>query len=287
MVYSTISEVTAFIKSEIGLLYPEQEADAIIYQIFNHTLKFSRADVYLKSDTNVPKSVLSEIEKMVIALKKFTPLQYIFGETCFYGLNFKVNQHVLIPRPETEELVEWILQEHNQDIRKVIDLGTGSGCIPVALAKNRPNWTISAVDISYEALNIARTNANKNDVAVTFFQEDMLSFSPGLTEKRFDIIISNPPYISANQKSEMLPNVLEYEPHIALFAPGEDALFFYRKIAALGKECLKPNGAVYVEMNEAYPNETKEIFTSYGFEVVLKKDIHNKTRMLKAFKPLS
>jgi release factor glutamine methyltransferase len=286
MTIFTIENILHYMHREIDLLYPKAEVDAMINQIFKHKLKFSRADIYLKSKTNVPKSMVVEIENIISELKKFRPLQYILGETSFYGLIFQVNEHVLIPRPETEELVEWVLMEHGNEKLKTIDLGTGSGCIPVSLAKNRNNWEVYALDISADALQLASENAIVNNVKVQFLLGDILDISTALLDLKFDLIVSNPPYVTMAQKEEMLPNVLNYEPHLALFAPENDPLIFYKKIAIFGKECLKRGGSIYVEINEAFPEQTKAIFQHVGFEVILKKDIHEKYRMIKAYIPI-
>lgn len=284
MINTTIKQVVTLIKQEIGPLYPDQETDAIIFRVLQHTLNFSRAQIFLQQDTNVPKTVLFEIENMVKALKNFEPLQYILGETCFYGHTFRVNPHVLIPRPETEELVEWVLQDHTSASANVIDLGTGSGCIAITIAKERPAWKVQAADLSEEALLLASENALLNSVQVDFVQENMLDFSENLTRQYFDVIVSNPPYVTVSQKAEMHPNVMDHEPHLALFAPGTDPLLFYRKIAAFASTNLKRGGKVYAEMNETLPEETAQLFKEKGFETELKKDIHSKYRMIKAFK---
>ncbi len=284
MTNTTVKQIADYILQEIKPLYPEQETKAITFRIVQHILNFSQSEIYLKSETNVPKSAVLEIEKIVVALKKFEPLQYILGETSFYGLTFMVNKNVLIPRPETEELVDWILKENGKAPLKAIDLGTGSGCIAASIACNRPNWGMLAADISQEALDLARQNALLNNAQVSFIMEDMLNFSARLLNQQFNLIISNPPYVTDDQKEEMLPNVLEYEPHIALFAPGLDPLVFYRKIAAFASTNLDTGGYVYLEINEAFPEETSEIFKKEGFETILKKDINGKYRMLKAFR---
>lgn len=279
----TLKDTVSLIKQEISPLYPAQETDAIIFRILQHTLKLTRTDVYLKQDSKIPKSVFQSIENITKALKKFEPLQYILGETEFYGLTFRVNTDVLIPRPETEELVEWILNEYGKDSLRLVDLGTGSGCIPIALASQRPAWDVTAVDISAGALLVAKENAELNQVKVEFVQDSILDFSSSFLKKKFNIIVSNPPYVTEEQKPAMLPNVLDHEPHIALFAPGNDPLVFYRRIAAFAKTNLEQGGRVYLELNEALPEETARIFENFGFETLVKKDINDRFRMLKAY----
>jgi release factor glutamine methyltransferase len=248
-------------------------------------MHLSRSDFFLNSGTKVSKSEVQQIEKITEALKKFEPLQYIFGETSFYGLDFKVNSHVLIPRSETEELVDWLLKENDIASCSTIDLGTGSGCIAVTIARHRPHWEITAIDVSNHALLVAQENAALNGVSnIRFMEENMFAFSEQVLSTKFDIMVSNPPYVTSEQSSEMHQNVLNYEPHIALFAPGPDPLIFYRKIAELAVTNLIRGGKVYLELNEVLGCETEAIFKQQGFETMLKKDIRNKNRMLKAYR---
>ncbi|NJK98550.1 MAG: peptide chain release factor N(5)-glutamine methyltransferase [Bacteroidales bacterium] len=283
MTNTTVFELGNFLKKEIGPFYPKEETDAMIYRIFQHVLNFSRADIYLKQDTKLPKSVLQQVEKITGGLKKFVPLQYLLGETCFYGLTFLVNPHVLIPRPETEELVEWVLKEQDQHTLDVVDFGTGSGCIAITIASERPGWNITAVDISKDALSVAMENASRNHATIHFCEDSLLDLSTTLLDMKFDLIVSNPPYVTGEQKTVMQPNVLDYEPHIALFAPGTDPLIFYRKIARFAASNLRKSGKMFLEINEALPFETAGVFESQGFSTELRKDIHGKYRMLKVF----
>jgi release factor glutamine methyltransferase len=280
----TVKQLAANLNEELGRIYPEREADAMAFRILEHVLHLSRSDIYLKPETNVPKSRLQNIENIVEALKKFEPLQYILGETSFYGLDFKVDTSVLIPRPETEELVDWILKENEDIPQKVIDLGTGSGCIAISLAKFRSRWKVMAADISEEALRLASENAALNRVHVEFLKESILDFTKAVMNQKFQLIVSNPPYVTVEQKSEMQPNVLDYEPHVALFAPGKDPLIFYRKIAQLATTNLENGGKVYVEINESQAELSSGIFREMGFQTELRKDIHDKFRMLKAYR---
>ncbi|HEX3010319.1 MAG TPA: peptide chain release factor N(5)-glutamine methyltransferase [Bacteroidales bacterium] len=284
MTNTTVKQITDHIKQELTKLYPAPEAAAITYQVILHTLNVSRSEIYLKPEANVPKTALQTIEKIIDSLKNYEPLQYVLGETSFYGLVFKVNRHVLIPRPETEELVDWIIKEHGQEPLRAIDLGTGSGCIAVTLAKFRPEWEIDAIDISSDALELARENAEINQAKVNFSRGDLLNFSQNTFSGKFDLILSNPPYVTTSQKDEMHKNVLDYEPHLALFAPGADPLVFYRQIAAFASLNLNLGGDVYVEINEALPDETASIFQEKGFKTQLRKDIFERFRMLKAYR---
>ncbi len=271
-------------RCELSPLYSPEETEALVFRTLQHVLKVSRSDIYLHPGTNVPKTAVHEIEKITTALKKFEPLQYILGMTSFYGLDFRVNSSVLIPRPETEELVDWILKENAREGLKVVDLGTGSGCIAVAVVQSRPSWEVTAVDISPEALKLAAQNAALNNTGVSFVQEDILNLSVDFQSRKFDLILSNPPYITLEQKDEMQPNVLDYEPHMALFAPGPDPLIFYRAIADFAGTNLEIHGKVYVELNESLSEESAGIFEEKGFKTEIAKDIHGKYRMLKAYR---
>jgi release factor glutamine methyltransferase len=226
-------------------------------------------------------------------LKKEKPLQYIVGETEFYGLPFLVNENTLIPRPETEELVELIIKSYNLQPTtynpKILDIGTGSGCIAISLAKNITNSQVFAIDVSEKALTTAKKNAEINEVTINFIQADILkvddlenlSNSNSKLPSQYDVIVSNPPYVRNLEKSEIKPNVLEYEPHLALFVDDSDALLFYRKIAELAKKNLKENGKLYFEINQYLGKETVELLENLGFnDVVLKKDIYGNDRII-------
>jgi release factor glutamine methyltransferase len=228
-------------------------------------------------------------------LKKEKPIQYILGETEFYGLPFLVNVNTLIPRPETEELVEWIIKSTNYEIQstklRILDIGTGSGCIAISLAKNIPNAEVSAIDVSEKALATAKKNAEINKIVVNFINVDILKIND-LAElptsnfqlpTQFDIIVSNPPYVRNLEKAEIKPNVLEYEPHLALFVEDTDALLFYRKIANLAKENLSENGQLFFEINQYLGKETVELLEDLGFKnIELKKDIYGNDRMIRS-----
>jgi release factor glutamine methyltransferase len=234
-----------------------------------------------------PEYELSKADEeiMAFALKRLQghePIQYITGNTEFFGLNFKVNSNVLIPRPETEELVEWMLQDLQGKSLKILDIGTGSGCIAIALAKNLPHAKITAIDISPEALKTAKANALENGVEVAFFDLDILTADelPG----KFDIIVSNPPYVRELEQEHMQRNVLEYEPETALYVKDEDPLIFYKKITALAAENLPSEGKLYFEINQYLGRETEALLKEKNFQTTLKKDIFGAERMLKGVK---
>ena len=214
----------------------------------------------------------------------YEPIQYILGTTSFFGLEFKVDTNVLIPRPETEELVAWILkQADSSQPLKILDIGSGSGCIAVSLAKHFPNADVYALDVSPAALEMAQYNAQQNGVQLNGIQANVLEWEN--TELQFDIIVSNPPYVRESEKERMAPNVLEHEPHLALFVENNNPLVFYQAIVALSKQALKKQGLLYFEINEYLGEETKALFSSDDFEnVQLKTDVFGKNRMMRASK---
>jgi release factor glutamine methyltransferase len=280
-----IRQITAEIRRQLAGQYPGTEIESFVRILFGHYLGMTPALVHLSQEIELPAGIEGEILSAVDGLKEYRPIQYIFGATEFYGLPFEVTPDVLIPRPETEELVDWITHEYNKNAGlTIVDIGTGSGCIAVALAAGFPNAGIWAVDVSDAALAVARRNAGKNSVNVNFLLGDILKnnlvgFAPG----SLDVIVSNPPYITSSEKQQMLPNVLEYEPHVALFAPEDDPLIFYKQIAAFGSKCLKDGGRVFFEINEAFPEELANILKQNGYQdITPRRDINGKWRMVSA-----
>ncbi len=275
---------------ELSSLYDEHEIDSFFYIILEKLHGLKRIDLALNPETVMDGTHLKQWKSILSDLKIQKPIQYILGETQFYGLRFEVNENTLIPRPETEELVEWIIKEEGREKREegkviILDIGTGSGCIAVSLAKNLPNAEVFAIDVSEKALATAKKNAELNKVAINFILTNILdvvtlSAVEGL-EQQFDIIVSNPPYVRNLEKAEIKPNVLEYEPHLALFVEDTDALLFYRKIAELAKKNLNPNGKLYFEINQYLGKETVQLLQYFGFKnVEVKKDIYGNDRMI-------
>jgi len=263
-------------------LYPETEIQSFFNLLVEFKLNLTRIEVALNPEYAVKEIDLDFLMKAIHDLKKQVPIQHILGETEFYGLTFNVNNNVLIPRPETEELVNWIIEDYkNYTEIKILDIGTGSGCIPISLAKNLPNAEIQAMDISPEALKIAKTNAEKNNVSVQFIEIDILNTITLPTT--FDVIVSNPPYVRELEMKKMEENVLAHEPHLALFVKDENPLLFYNKIADLAKNHLSKSGSIYFEINQYLGKETVELLKSKGFSTVeIKKDIFGVDRMIKA-----
>lgn len=249
----------------------------------------TRIEIALNPKVEVLEEDLERFKDAILRLKKHEPVQYIIGETEFYGLDFKVNKYTLIPRPETEELVEWIISEFrfSTEVINILDIGTGSGCIAISLAKNLPNAEVNALDVSSEALKIALQNAEFNEVRVDFYETDILKAKTlptgvGQTSRKYDVIVSNPPYVRELEKNQMQPNVLEYEPETALFVKDEDPLLFYKAISHLAKVSLKPNGQLFFEINEQFGEELKAFLKEEGFQQIeVKQDIYGKDRMLK------
>lgn len=266
--------------------YPVQEVNSFFNLLTECYLGMNRLDFALKPGKEISSEEKEKFESAIYRLSQHEPIQYIIGETEFFGLKFKVDKNVLIPRPETEELVQWILNDIKESRTpsklRILDIGTGSGCIAISLAKNLPNAEIFALDISEKALKTARENADSNKVKVNFIQADILNME-ALTEK-FDLIVSNPPYVREMEKAEMHRNVLENEPDLALYVKDTDPLIFYRKIAKLAEESLIKDGSLYFEINQYLANETKEILKNTGFKTELKKDIFGNYRMLRGSK---
>ncbi len=245
-------------------------------------LGISSTSYYLKEEVTLTTEQETQLQGIIDRLLQGEPLQYIEERAPFCGLEFAVNPSVLIPRPETAELVDWIASDHATRQPRILDLGTGSGCIAIALSKQLPQAEIEACDISTEALTVAKENARTNEAPVSFFVHNMLNLDTPLPHS-YDILVSNPPYIRQSEAADMSVQVTEWEPHTALFVPDDDALRFYRAIAELGQtETLRPNGYIYVEINQALGKETVALFEAYGYQdVELRKDIYGNERMIR------
>jgi release factor glutamine methyltransferase len=269
--------------SEITAVYEENEAKSIVYLLLEHSLNISKTDILL--DNVVNQSF--DFQGTIVRLKAQEPVQYIIGETEFYGRKFKVTPDTLIPRPETEELVQLVVGKTSQQERlpspiRILDIGTGTGCIAISLACELPNSQVYAYDISEEALKVAKENAVRNNANIIFEQVDFLNFSP-FSFSPFSIIVSNPPYVMNAEKLEMEQNVLAYEPHLALFVEDLNPLIFYKAIAEFAAKNLIAKGLCMVEINQAFGLETAELFWNQGFQSVeVVKDMFGKDRMVKA-----
>ncbi|MDR1406194.1 MAG: peptide chain release factor N(5)-glutamine methyltransferase [Prevotellaceae bacterium] len=264
---------------QLRSLYSKKEAQALSHALLQHFGKLSRTQLYAFPETEPSTETIQQIQTAIAGLLAHQPLQYLTGETQFCGFPIEVSGAVLIPRPETEELVMWAAGSINKDAT-VIDLCTGSGCIAVALKKIIPSAEVYACDFSPEALEVAQRNALKNNVTIRFFCCDVLSAI--VFDKKTDCIISNPPYVRQSEKASMHKNVLLYEPHQALFVPDNDPLIFYRAIARFAQQHLRKDGNVFVEINEALGKEMKVLFEAAGFtNIELHKDMNGKDRMMR------
>jgi release factor glutamine methyltransferase len=274
---------TQFIQ-DLTALYGEDEAESFFYLILENQQQLKRIDLALQPDLILSTDALKVWDQFLQQLKNEIPVQYVLGNTSFFGLDFEVNNAVLIPRPETEELVDWILNSlqstvTNQKV-KIIDIGTGSGCIAISLAKNIPDAHVTALDVSVNALVTAQKNAQNNQVTVAFKNQNILETYD--LQEQFDVIVSNPPYVRNLEKVEIKKNVLDYEPHLALFVENDNALIFYKKIAELAQKNLKPNGFLFFEINQYLGAEMIGLLQDLGFKnIELRKDIYGNDRMIR------
>ncbi len=280
-----IKDVINFFSQELQELYDEREIKSFIKIVMETYTGLNPAQLLISGNNNLNESVLLKIKFAINDLKKYKPLQYILGNTWFYDLEYKVTPDVLIPRPETEELVKWVIDDYKNHLQTftLLDIGTGSGCIPVTLKKHLPQCITNAIDISDKALDVAISNAKDNDVEVNFMLLDILDREKWKDLPQMDVIVSNPPYVRDLEKEEMNPNVMDYEPHLALFVSNEDPLVFYNAIADFALFNLKNKGCLYFEINESLALQTKTLLEVKGFiNCEIRKDMQGKDRMIKA-----
>jgi release factor glutamine methyltransferase len=276
----TLLSVVNHFRNELKIIYNESEIEQMLFIVFDFYFQLSRVDLVLKKDEVFSENEYHIVLDVIDNLKKEKPLAYILGEWEFYGLKFLVNEHTLIPRPETEELVELIIRE-NEDSKSVVDVGTGSGCIALGLKSKLKNTKISAWDISEEALKIVDKNAKNNELDVTVKQVDILASRKIEIPSKIDVIVSNPPYIPESEKNLMNKNVLDYEPHLALFVENDDPLIFYDAISDFALLNLTPNGSLYFEINENYGEEVIKLLNAKKFKNVnIVKDMNDKDRIV-------
>lgn len=270
-----------YIKSELADFYPESEIQGLMRIVFESVLNFTYTDIILQKDKQLERTDSERIKAIIERLKTYEPIQYIVGETEFYDLKVKVNRATLIPRPETEELVHWLRNSNIKPGAQILDIGTGSGCIPLAIKKGLPQVTVSGVDISDGALQMAKENAALNKLKVDFFCVDILNWS-NYEWQKYDVIISNPPYVRECEKKQMEKNVLEYEPNGALFVADDNPLIFYKTIAEFAQTNLNENGYLFFEINEYLGKEMIQLVKGLGFrDIELRKDINKRDRMLR------
>jgi len=281
-----LTTIRSFYHQELGPLYEKKEIDRFFHILLDHYLSLNTVALVLKPDLTATKEEEQLFFEALAALRLEKPIQYITGKAFFYGLEFKVNEHVLIPRPETEELVDWIIKDHKHlknTTVKVLDIGTGSGCIAIALAKNLLQSQVYALDISKEALQVATNNAKHLGTNVHFIETDIFT-TPSFKEP-YDIIVSNPPYVLHGEAKTIKKNVYDYEPHLALFVSDNDPLKYYHKIAKLAVDNLPGHGALYLEINQYLAAEMQALLKEAGFSrLTLAKDLSGNDRMIKAQK---
>jgi len=271
-----VSNIIPYFKEELDGITDAREITAWAYLVIQYLFGLNRSDTIVYSNKVISMKNSDQIKQIINELKENKPIQYILGETEFYGLKYKVNKHTLIPRKETEELVDWILKE---DFNSILDIGTGSGCIAISLAKHS-SAQIVAIDNCEKALEVAKENAKLNKVDIKFYTKDIFQSTDLFS---LDVIVSNPPYILESEKENMKANVLQYEPHLALFISDKDPLVFYKKIGSLAARSLNCGGKLFFEINEQYGSEISKMLSKIGFvDIALKKDINDKDRMIKA-----
>ena len=278
-----MNRITTYIRQSLQDIYPPEEVKALSMLICCDMLGLDALDIYMGKDIILSVKEEQELESILARLHNFEPIQYILGEARFLGRTFRVTPGVLIPRPETEELVEMMLKELSP-VSRVLDVGTGSGCIAISLAKELPESQVTAWDVSGEALSIAAANSKALQASVRFEQRDVLTYEPCVADC-YDVIVSNPPYVTEAEKQEMEHNVLDWEPSLALFVPDTDPLRFYRRIAVLGLEMLTSGGKLYFEINRAFGKDTVAMLCETGYRAVrLQKDISHNDRFVIAEK---
>lgn len=279
--FMNVSALVQLFRQELIQIYPQREVEQIIALVFEDVLNYSRVDIVMHSDKVPDNHIVATMQSVLERLKNSEPVQYVLGKTVFYGLPFNVNRDVLIPRQETEELIHWILKDSLPDRPSIIDLGTGSGCIPIVIKDLWPSAKVYGADVSVDALNVAGQNARLNGVDVEFFHFDILE-RDSLAFMKFDLMVSNPPYVRRSERNLMQQNVLGFEPELALFVEDDDPLIFYRKIVDLAEGHLNRGGKLYFEINEAFGKELSQLMKDRGFVgVELKKDFSGKHRMLR------
>jgi release factor glutamine methyltransferase len=282
---NTVGEIAAAYKQALATIYGPNEVEALTLLTLSELTGSSKARLKAFPEQQLMPGQAESAKAILARLQTGEPVQYVLGRTEFCRLPFNVNPSVLIPRPETEELVEWVLDTEDNlpfIVDNILDIGTGSGCIAISLKKELPGVKVSAIDISAEALQTARQNAGLNNTAVIFIEADILHPSAEIEASKFDIIVSNPPYVTLHDKTQMHQNVTDFEPHTALFVPEDDPLIFYKSIADFALKTLNPKGVLFFEINESLGKETVEMLKGKGFKSVeLRQDMSGRDRMIR------
>lgn len=284
---NTLIAVRSYVTNQLKDLYTPREIEIFFEMAAAHYLNLKRFEIQINKDKRLSESELLRFIYLCKDLKKYKPIQYILGEIEWMGMNLQIDHRALIPRPETEELCDWIIQNHkNKESLKLLDICTGSGCIALALKKHLNNATVSAWDVSEEALELARLNAQKTQLEIECAKVDVLNFNQNDEHGMFDIIVSNPPYVLQTDKNEMHESVLNFEPHLALFVEDLQVLIFYERIIQIAQKYLLSGGTLYFETHEVYAKDVKLLLEQEGFlSVEIKRDMQNKERMIYALKP--
>ena len=283
-----LKEILNIFHKELDTIYGNNEVDSFFNILIDYYLNLKRITLVMQPEYTISKEEEQPLFEALSRLKLEEPIQYIIGETEFFGLVFKVNQNTLIPRPETEELVQWIIEDYKDNLEqiKILDIGTGTGCIPISLAKNLPKAKVKALDISTKALEVAKQNAKLNAVEVDFIEQNILdTYHTELdsASQKFDVIVSNPPYVRELEKAEMKGNVLKHEPELALFVDNTNPLIFYKAITEFATHSLKAGGTLYFEINQYLGAEMIQLLEDFNFkDIELKKDMFGNNRMIKA-----
>lgn len=284
----TTGEIYSEFKSKLKTIYGDREAGNIADWVFENVTDLKKWERRENRNKELPLADSEKLKNYLKELLKHKPVQYVLNEAWFYKRKFYVNENVLIPRPETEELVEWIVSDFKKEKDSkpinIIDIGTGSGCIPISLKKELPGTRITAIDVSEKALAVAKKNAEELEAKIDFFQIDFLKEDEWKALSQYDIIVSNPPYIPLGEKEILAKNVVDHEPNIALFVANNDPFIFYKKISKFANSHLKENGKINVEVHEEYSKEVKSIFENAGFTSEIKKDIYGKPRLVRALR---
>ena len=283
-----LKEILNVFHKELDTIYGNNEVDSFFNILIDYYLNLKRITLVMQPEYTISKEEEQPLFEALSRLKLEEPIQYILGETEFFGLVFKVNQNTLIPRPETEELVQWIIEDYKDNLEqiKILDIGTGTGCIPISLAKNLPKAKVKALDISTKALEVAKQNAELNAVEVDFIEQNILETCHtelDSASQKFDVIVSNPPYVRELEKAEMKGNVLKHEPELALFVDNTNPLIFYKAITEFATHSLKAGGTLYFEINQYLGSEMIQLLEDFNFKgIELKKDMFGNNRMIKA-----
>jgi release factor glutamine methyltransferase len=279
----TFSDLEKQFSAELSDIYAREEAAMLCFLCVQHRFLWTKASYLLNKQEIISDADKAYFLEILSQLKASKPIQYILGETDFYGRTFLVNPAVLIPRPETEELVKWVLDSVSMSNPSILDIGTGSGCIAISLKLEMPEANVVALDISADALTLAKENAALHEATVRFIEKDVLLMQPTDLANTFDVVVSNPPYIALSEKDSMKANVLANEPHLALFVPNTNPLIFYERIASIAQEKLNLSGFLFFEINERFGKEVLELLVKRGFKhVELRQDLGGKDRMVKA-----